>query len=49
MSQLTQYIKQTHDALQSHAAKAINVGLTVYPQFLGMLSQRLGAMTIQII
>jgi hypothetical protein len=27
--QLTQQIKQTHDALQSYAAKTINVGLTV--------------------
>jgi hypothetical protein len=43
---MTQHIKQMHDALQSYTAKVINVGLTIYSQILGTLSQRLGAMTI---
>jgi predicted nuclease of restriction endonuclease-like (RecB) superfamily len=33
--QLTQHIKQTHDALQSYAAKAINVGLTIRNWLIG--------------
>jgi hypothetical protein len=45
---LIQHIKQRHDALQSYLAKAINVGLTVYLQFLWTLSQRLGTMTMTI-
>jgi hypothetical protein len=46
--QLTQHVEQTHDAFQSYVAKAVNVGLTVYPQFFGTMSKRLKAMTIQI-
>ena len=33
--QLTQHIKQTHDALQTYAAKAINVGLTMRNWLIG--------------
>jgi predicted nuclease of restriction endonuclease-like (RecB) superfamily len=33
--QLTQHIKQTHDALQAYAAKAINVGLTMRNWLIG--------------
>jgi hypothetical protein len=45
--QLTQHIKQMHDALQGYVAQAVNVGLTVYSQFLWTLSQRLETMTTQ--
>ncbi|GHT77359.1 hypothetical protein AGMMS50262_18130 [Bacteroidia bacterium] len=45
--QLTQYIKQRHDALQGYVAQAISVRWTVYSQFFGTLFQRLGAMTTQ--
>jgi hypothetical protein len=40
----TQNVRQNHDALQCHAAKAINVGLIGYLQFLGTLFQKLEAM-----
>ena len=33
--QLTQHIKQTHDALKSYAAKAINIGLTLRNYLIG--------------
>jgi len=33
--QLTQHIKQTHEALQSYAAKAINIGLTLRNYLIG--------------
>jgi predicted nuclease of restriction endonuclease-like (RecB) superfamily len=33
--QLTQHIKQTHDALQSYAVKAINIGLTLRNWLIG--------------
>jgi uncharacterized iron-regulated protein len=44
---LTQHIKQRHDELQGYVAKAVNVGLTVYSQFLWTLSHRLETMTTQ--
>jgi hypothetical protein len=34
-TQLTQHIKQTHDALQFYAAKAINIGLTARNWLIG--------------
>ena len=34
-AQLTQHIKQTHDALQVYAAKAINIGLTMRNWLMG--------------
>ena len=34
-TQLTQHIKQTHEALQTYAAKAINIGLTIRNWLIG--------------
>jgi hypothetical protein len=34
-TELTQHIKQTHDALQSYAVKAINIGLTLRNYLIG--------------